>query len=258
MILDQIIKDSRLELEDKKNKLPLEKIKEKIADLPHARDFGLALRGESIKLIAEVKKASPSRGIICPDFNHLKIAEAYANNGAAAISVLTETRYFQGSLHYLRDIKEKLINHTIPLMRKDFIYDTYQVYESRYFGADCLLLIAAALTTEKLYELIELTHKLGMECLVEIHNKKELDTVLDSNAGIIGINNRDLSTFTVDLNTTQYLRTLIPRDRVIVSESGIKTHNDIELIKNWQVDAVLIGEALVSASDIAIKIKELF
>ncbi len=211
-----------------------------------------------MKLITEVKKASPSRGVICSDFDPVKIARTYAENGASAISVLTETRHFQGSMNYLRDIKSALGSRCPPLLRKDFIIDPYQIYQSRAYGADSLLLIAAILKPEELTSLLKLSHGLGMNCLVEVHNEAEVGVAMKSNAGIIGINNRDLTTFRVDLTTTGRLRPLIPAGRIVVSESGIKDRNDVEMLKEWGVNAVLIGEALMSAPDIAARMKELF
>ena len=257
MILDKIVADNLQELEVRKRNFPLEELQRLASEQAPPLDFASALRGDGIKLIAEVKKASPSCGVICPDFNPVKIAQTYASNGASAISVLTETKYFQGSLSYLRDIKNAPGNKSLPLLRKDFLSDPYQVYESRAYGADSLLLIVAILTPEKLEELLELSHQLGMSCLVEVHNKVELEIALRSEARIIGINNRDLSTFTVDLTATERLRPLIPADRIVVSESGIKNRDDMEKMRQWGVDAVLIGESLLSAPDIMAKMKEL-
>jgi indole-3-glycerol phosphate synthase len=216
-----------------------------------------ALRGERIQLIAEIKKASPSKGIICSDFNPVKIARIYASNGASAISVLTEGKYFKGSLNHLQDIRKALGNKRPPLLRKDFICDPYQVYESRAYGADSLLLIMAILTPEKLKELLRISYKLGMNCLVEVHSRAELETALGSGARIIGLNNRDLKTFTVDLATTKCLRPLVPKDQIVVSESGISNRSDMEKLQRWGVDAVLIGESLMSAPDIATKMRGL-
>ncbi len=257
MILDQIVADNRRDLEARKGSLPLEELKKAASEQPPPLDFASALRGDRIQLIAEVKKASPSRGVIRPDFNPVEIAQTYAANGASAISVLTETRHFQGSLDYLRTIRAALGDKRLPLLRKDFLYEPYQVYESRTYGADCLLLIIAILTPEKLRELLSLSHELNMSCLVEVHNEAELEVALNSGAQVIGINNRDLNTFDVDLTTTERLRPLIPGDRIAVSESGIKDHDDMEKLKKWGVDAVLIGEALMSAPDIATRMREL-
>ncbi|TRZ94231.1 MAG: indole-3-glycerol phosphate synthase TrpC [Dehalococcoidia bacterium] len=257
MILSQIVRDNLEELEARKRRFPLKEIQKLALEQPPPLDFVSALRGQHIQLIAEVKKASPSRGVICSDFNPAEIAQTYASNIASAISVLTEARYFQGNLSHLRDIRKALGNGRLPLLRKDFIHDPYQVYESRAYGADSLLLIVAILTPEKLEELLGLSHELDMSCMVEAHNEDELEIALRSQARIIGINNRDLNTFTVDLTTTQRLRPLIPSNRIVVSESGIKNRSDMEKMEEWGVDAVLIGEALMSAPDIAAKMKEL-
>jgi len=257
MILDQIVADNKLELEIRKGSFPLEELRRIALEQPPPLDFASALRGERVQLIAEVKKASPSRGVIRSDFNPVEIAQTYASNGASAISVLTEARYFQGSLNHLRDIREALGSKRLPLLRKDFIHDPYQIYESRAYGADSLLLIVAILNPEKLEELFWLSHELGMSCLVEVHNEAELEIALRRQARIIGINNRDLRTFTVDLATTKQLRPFIPPGRIVVSESGIKNRDDMEKLRKWHVDAVLIGESLISAPNIAAKMKEL-
>ena len=257
MILDQIVAQNKLELEKRKGSFPLEEVRRLALKQAPPLDFASALRGEGVKLIAEVKKASPSRGVIRSDFDPVEIARLYARNGASAISVLTESKYFQGSLNHLKDIREALGDKRPPLLRKDFILDLYQIYESRAYGADALLLIVASLTLEKLRELLGLSRELGMGCLVEVHNEAELEIALKSGARVIGINNRDLNTFDVDLTATRRLRPLIPRDKIVVSESGIKDRRDIEKLANWGVDAVLIGEALMSADDIAAKMKEL-
>jgi len=256
-ILDRIVADSRLELEARKRSFPLVELQRVALEQSPPLDFASALRGERVQLIAEVKKASPSKGVIRSDFNPVEIGRTYAGSGASAISVLTEPRYFQGSLNHLRDIREALGNERLPLLRKDFIVDPYQIYESKAYGADSLLLIVAILTLDKLGTLLKLSHELSMSCLVEVHNKAELEIALKSEARIIGINNRDLNTFDVDLTTTERLRPLIPADRIVVSESGIKDRGDIERLGRWGVDAVLIGEALMSAPDIAGKMRKL-
>lgn len=257
MILDQIMADNRLELEARKRRFPIAELQRVASEQPAPLDFAAALGGKRIQLIAEVKKASPSKGIIRADFDPVEIARTYASNGAAAISVLTEAKYFQGSLDYLRDISKALGDNRPPLLRKDFISDPYQVYQARAYGADSLLLIVALLTPDKLDELFELSRQLGMGCLVEVHNEAELEIALNSRAQVIGINNRDLSTFDVDLTTTKRLRPLIPKDRIVVSESGINNRADMEKLEGWGVDAVLVGEALMSATSIAAKMKEL-
>ena len=257
MILDDIVASNMAELETRKRILPVAELRRMAQSEAAPVEFAPALCGDRIRLIAEVKKASPSKGVICPDFNPVAIARVYAANGASAISVLTESRYFQGNLSYLRDIREALGETRVPLLRKDFIVDPYQVYESRAFGADAILLIVAILGLEKLAELLELTHRLNMGCLVEVHNEAELEIALGSQAGIIGINNRDLTDFTVDVTTTGRLRPLIPDDRVVVSESGIGNAADMRKLKQWGVDAVLIGESLMAADDIAAKVRGL-
>lgn len=257
MILEQIVADSRLELEDRKRITPLAELRRVALEQPPPLNLASALSGDEVKLIAEVKKASPSRGVIRPDFDPVHIAKTYAASGAAAISVLTEAKYFKGSLSYLKEIRGALGNERLPLLRKDFIFDPYQVYESRAYGADSLLLIVAILTPGGLDELVSLSHDLSMSCLVEVHNETELEVALESGAKIIGINNRDLNTFDVNLSTTEHLKPLIPPDRIVVSESGIKNRSDMEKMKKWAIDAVLVGEVLMSAPDIAAKMREL-
>jgi len=257
MILNQIVADNILELEARKRSLPLAELRRVALAQPPPLDFASILRGDRIQLIAEVKKASPSRGIIRSDFNPVEIAQTYASNGASAISVLTESKYFEGSLNYLKDIRDALGDKRLPLLRKDFLSDPYQVYESRAYGANSLLLIVAILTPEKLERLLELSHELSMSCLVEVHNEAELEIALRSQARIIGINNRDLNTFIVDITTTERLRPLIPADRIVVSESGIKGRNDMDKLRQWGVDAVLIGESLMSSDNIVAKMQEL-
>jgi len=257
MILDEIVAKSMEALEAKKCRLPLAEMQNIALEQPPPIDFISAIRGENIRLIAEIKKASPSSGVIRPNFNHVEIAEIYASNGASAISVLTEERYFQGSLDNLRDVKNAMKGRNIPVLRKDFIFDAYQIYESRAYGADSLLLIVTMLQLEELRELLGISHELDMICVVEVHNKAEVEMALESGARIIGINNRDLATFAVDLSTTERLKPLVPSDRVVISESGVKSRSDLDRLKRAGVDAVLIGEALMTAPDIAAKLKEL-
>ncbi len=257
MILEQIVADNRSELEARKQAVPLTEMRRLALEQSPPLDFAAAINDEQIRLIAEVKKTSPSRGVIRPDFDPVEIAGIYANNGASAISVLTEPKYFHGSLSHLKGISDSLGNKRLPLLRKDFINDPYQVYESRAYGADAILLIVVILTAEKLAGLIGLSHELGMSCLVEVHDEAELKIALQSGANIIGINNRDLKTFAVDINNTERLARFIPQDKIIVAESGIKDRNDIEKMAKWGIDAVLIGEALMAAPDIKAKMKEL-
>jgi indole-3-glycerol phosphate synthase len=257
MILDTIVENKKGDLDAAKKAVPQSDLERKIAGLNPPADFKQALKGPGVKLIAEVKKASPSKGLICPDFDPLRIAQIYAENGAAAISVLTERRYFQGNLEYLNRIKKTLGDKCPPLLRKDFIFDPYQIYECRANGADACLLIVAILEYRKLVELLELSHRLCMQCLVEVHNEDEVARAVAAGADIIGINNRDLRTFEVKLETTAGLRSLIPADKIVVSESGIKTRQDLQQLADWGINAALVGETLVAASDIAAKMKEL-
>jgi len=256
MILNEIVSHNSQELELKKRSLPMKELQRMSSQQPPPLDFASCLCGEGIRLIAEVKKASPSRGVIRPDFDPVEIARIYADNGASAISVLTENRYFQGRISHLADIRNALHNK-LPLLRKDFIFDPYQIYESRACGADSLLLIVAILKPAKLRELLQLSHELHMSCLVETHNEAEVEIALKSEAKIIGINNRDLANFNVDITNTERLRPLIPPDRIVVSESGIKERKDIERLRQLVINAVIVGESLMSAPDIAAKVREL-
>jgi indole-3-glycerol phosphate synthase len=252
-ILDKIVAEKKREVGQKKRGVPISVLKERIAQ-QKPLDFAAALRGDSLKLIAEVKKASPSRGLLCPDFQPVEMAQIYAKNGAAAISVLTEVNYFQGNLEHLAAIRAAV---NIPLLRKDFIFEEYQIYESAAYGADAVLLIMAILNEEKLEELLMLSRRLRLSCLVEVHNEDELFKALLTGAEIIGINNRDLNTFKVDTNTTRRLRLFIPEEQIVVSESGISNKDDIKKMKECKVNAVLVGEALVTAPDIPGKMREL-
>ncbi len=253
-MLDKIVADKREEVRQQQKAVPVSALQARIARRTKTRDFASALKRNGVSLIAEVKKASPSRGVLRPDFDPTALARTYADNGAAAISVLTEKRYFQGNIEHLLEIREAV---TIPLLRKDFIFDPYQVYESRAYGADALLLIAAILEEAPLAELLMLGHELGLDCLVEVHNESEVDKALRSGAQIIGINNRDLKTFAVDISTTPRLRKLIPEDKLVVSESGISSRRHIEDLKKWGINAALVGEALLTAVDVAARVREL-
>lgn len=256
MILDDIVRSKKQELAEVRERVPLSQLQARAPKQPPPRDMIAALKGEGISLIAEVKKASPSRGIIKAALDPVALAQTYAANGAAAISVLTEGKYFMGSLEHLSAIKGVLRDGP-PVLRKDFIFEAYQIYESRAYGADCQLLIAAILGVGWLKELVSLARELGMSCLVEVHNESEVRKALDAGAELIGINNRDLYTFNVDLTTTIRLRPLIPPDRVVVSESGIRTREDVLRLSECGVDAILVGEELVSARDIAARMREL-
>ncbi|MBI2847430.1 MAG: indole-3-glycerol phosphate synthase TrpC [Chloroflexi bacterium] len=237
--------------------LPEERLKNLAMKNAPPLDFAGALCDNGVRLIAEVKKASPSRGVLKPDLDPVALARTYARSGAAAISVLTEPHYFQGSLEHLKAIREALGEAGPPLLRKDFVFHPYQVYEARAYRADAVLLIVAMLRDSELRDLLSLSREMGMECLVEVHNKEELSRAVESGAKIIGINNRDLETFDIDITTSQRLAPLVPRGSIIVAESGINTRKDVLALQKFGVDAVLVGEALVTAPDVAAKIKEL-
>jgi len=253
-ILDKILAAKKREVEQHKQAVRLNSLLECIARRKAPLVFAAALKGDGIKLIAEVKKASPSKGILRPYFDPMALAKTYAENGAAAISVLTDAEFFLGSPEHLAAIREAV---SLPLLRKDFIYDEYQLYETAAYGADALLLITAILEPKQLEKMITISRSLGLSCLVEVHNEEELKKALASGAEIIGINNRDLKTFEVDINTTRRLRPLVPENKIVVSESGISRREDVIKLREWRVDAVLIGEALVTARNIPNKIKEL-
>ena len=254
MILDEIVSRKREELEGVKARSPLAEVKARALDSEEARDFRGAISADKVNIIAEVKKASPSKGVIRADFDPLRIAVSYEEAGAAAVSVLTESSYFQGSLDYLSLIRGEL---SIPLLRKDFIFDPYQIFEARSAGADALLLIAACLEAGELRDLAGLTVDIGMHALVEVHSEAELKKAISAGADIIGINNRNLKTFVTDIDTTRRLAALVPEGRVIVSESGINTAEDISSLRDCGAGAFLIGEALVRESDVGGKLREL-
>ncbi|MDP3012654.1 MAG: indole-3-glycerol phosphate synthase TrpC, partial [Candidatus Subteraquimicrobiales bacterium] len=254
MILKEIIEYKKKELEERKSKVPLENLLEKIRRLPPVRDFKAALTGNGLSLIAEIKKASPSAGVIREDFDPVSIARIYEENGTSAISVITEEKYFQGSLNYLTRVKE---NVSLPVLRKDFIFDDYQIYESRAAGADAILLIVAALNYFKLERLEKLAREYGLQVLVEVHNEKELFEVLGLGFEMIGLNNRNLHDFTVNTEITFRLAKMIPSNRVVVSESGISSREDVLKLENSNVNAILVGEALMKSRDIGEKVREL-
>jgi indole-3-glycerol phosphate synthase len=259
-VLEQILRDKGEEVIARQRRLPLHDLQRQAHDAPRPRDFVAALRGGAAdsgpipRVIAEVKKASPSKGLIRPDFDPVAIAQTYAANGAVALSVLTDEKYFQGQLRFLQAIGQAV---ALPLLRKDFIIDAYQVYESRVAHADALLLIAAALDVAHLGDLLALAHELAMVALLEVHTVEELERVLPLRPRLIGINNRDLRTFHTDIATTLRLLPLMPADVVVVSESGINTPADIARLQEKGVHAFLIGESLMRAPDPGIKLREL-
>jgi indole-3-glycerol phosphate synthase len=231
-----------------------EELKSRVSMLAPTRSFIKAItKPRTISLIAEIKKQSPSRGVIRQDFNHREIARAYQDIGVAAISVLTEEDYFGGCLSYVNEVKNLV---EVPILRKDFIFEPYQIYESRLYGADAILLIADLLPKERLSELMQIASELGMDSLVEVHTDKELKKVLNLKVELIGINNRDLHTLEVDFKTTEKLFPLIPKEKTVVVESGIKNYQDVLFLKILGVSAVLIGEVFMEAPDIKKKIEE--
>ena len=254
-ILDKIVATKRREIETAKSETPERALRQRLAEAPRIRDFFAPLAEEGpIRLIAEVKKASPSKGVIREDFDPVEIARTYQQHGAACISVLTDAPYFQGSLEYLRRIRDHV---DLPLLRKDFIIDPYQVVEARVAGADAVLLIAECLDDATLRRLHEAILELGMTPLVELYERENLARVLDVGARLVGINNRDLRTFEVDLGHTLRLCREIPEDRVVVGESGIRTRQDVERLESAGVQAMLVGESLMARDDVGAAVDEL-
>jgi indole-3-glycerol phosphate synthase len=269
LILDRILIDKQIEVETRKAQIPLERLKQDALSADPPRDFKSALAGErifhsqgdnsrkatsGIRLLAEVKKASPSKGLIRADFDPVKIAKIYETSGVSAISVLTDEKYFQGHADYLKAVRAAV---QIPVLRKDFIVDPYQIYEARAWAADAILLIVAALSPTQISEYAALASDLGMAALVEVHTLGELDVALNSGADIIGVNNRNLQTFETTLKTSIELASRIPADRVLVSESGIFSRADVLRLMEAGVDAILVGESLMRETDPGIKVKEL-
>jgi indole-3-glycerol phosphate synthase len=275
--LDRILADKREELERRREKEPVEVLQRRVADLSsqwsRGEQWSLARAilegprgphagGKRIQLIAEVKKASPSKGRLVSVLEHHALGRTYTIGGAAGISVITEEKHFQGSLQFLYDLRVSLDGYypggRPALLRKDFLFDTYHLWEARAYGADAVLLIAAILNPGLLTSLIALARTVGLECLVEVHDEPELERALMAGAEIVGINNRDLRTFEVDLATTERLRPLVPPEVTVVAESGVHTRADVQRLAALGVHGVLIGEALVLADDPGAKIRELF
>ena len=254
MILDTILQHKERELAERQAAVPLRDLEERAAAAVPPRDFAAALRQDGIRLIAEIKRASPSKGVFAPDLKPATLARTYADNGAGALSVLTDERFFQGSLSDLTAARAAV---NIPALRKDFTTDEYHVVEARAAGADAVLLIVAALPQSRLQALLRCAREWGMAAIVEVHTAAETARALEVDAEIIGINNRNLHTFETTLETTAELRAHIPGDRLVVSESGIHTPADVARLRGWNVDAMLIGEALVTAPDTANKVASL-
>lgn len=255
MILDDIVEKRKIQLLREKSEISPEEMKKKaLSSTGKTISFRDALSAPGISIISEVKKASPSKKVICEDFHPAEQAVKYEKAGASAVSCLTEEYYFQGSSRYLKEIREKI---NLPILRKDFIIDEYQIYEAKVIGADAVLLISAILDTETVIKFISIAKSLGLDCLCEIHNKEELENILPAKPEIIGINNRNLKTFEVSLNTTEKLAAKLPEGCITVSESGISTNADMKLLRSYGADAVLIGETLMRAEDVSEKISEL-
>ena len=254
-ILETIVNHKFKELNQDQLRLPFAELKAKLKDQPPTRDFRSALSAPNrINLIAEVKKKSPSKGVLREDFDPVAIARTYAKAGVSAVSVLTDAHFFDGHLTYLAEIREAV---NLPLLRKDFTVDAYQIYQARLAGADAILLIVAILTLAQLREFIQIARSLNLACLVEVHTLEELELALQANAEIIGINNRNLETFQTDIATTFRLIKSIPSDKLVVSESGIYTREDVEALGEAGVNAILVGESLMRSPNIERKIKEL-
>ncbi|MHB8907656.1 MAG: indole-3-glycerol phosphate synthase TrpC [Syntrophales bacterium] len=254
MILDDIIEVKRREVAERKKAIPLASLETTIREMPPTRDFLKALTGGGCRIIAEVKRRSPSRGIIREDFDPVRIAVTYAQSGAAAVSVLTDETFFGGKSEDLTAVKGAI---SLPVLRKEFIIDPWQIEETRAIGADALLLIAAILGEEELREYRGLAAAQGLASLVEVHDRPELEKALSSGAEIIGINNRDLRTFMTNVATTLALAPLVPADRIVVSESGIRSRAEIETLMRAGVRGFLIGETLVAAQDIGAALRGL-
>lgn len=256
MILDKIIKHKIIEVNRQKETISLNEIKQNLNANHSLRRFKEAISVPNrINLIAEIKKASPSRGIIRKDFDPASIAMAYEANGASAVSVLTDKEFFQGDLKILSIVRS--VTSLLPILRKDFIIDDYQIYQSKVAGADAILLISAILDLNTLQKFLDVATEIGLDCLVEVHTEDELRKVLKTSASIIGINNRNLHTFEVDIKTTAALGKMIPKDKIVVSESGIFSKDDVIFLKNNGVHAILVGESLMASDDIPSKMREL-
>lgn len=255
-ILEQIVEAKKGEVEEQKGRVSQSELEERVKAMSLPLNLSGALLGDRVRLIAEVKKASPSRGLLAEDFDPKTLAQTYVDNGAAAISVLTDPR-FQGTLEDLETVAQVAGPSRTPVIRKDFIFDPYQVYEARSSGADGLLLIVAILSPSHLSEMLSVCQELWIQALVEVHGEGELEAAVEAGAEVIGINNRNLHTFETNLSVTERLAGRVPRGKIIVSESGIFTADHVSKVGRLGVNAVLVGEALVTASDTAAKVREL-
>jgi len=255
-MLDEIVQKTKERLEISKQEKSLDELKREVNELDISLDFPFktALSDSEISIIAEVKRASPSKGMIADDFDYVLIAKEYEDAGASAISVLTEPYFFKGSNDYLKEISQSV---TIPLLRKDFIIDEYMIWEAKLLGASAVLLIVSILDIVQLKKFLDLAHDLGLSAIVEAHDGNEIRTALNVGAEIIGVNNRDLTDFSVDIENSINLRRCVSGDVIFISESGIKTPEDVRKLKENNVDAVLIGETLMKSDDKKALISEL-
>lgn len=256
-LLTQIVENKKMELKEDKLNLPLKELRSQLRNIEPPRNFSEAIsvpKGKSLNLIAEIKKRSPLKGTLIEELKVTTLSKRYEEGGAAAISVITEKKFFEGSPEYISLAKGA---SNLPVLRKDFLIDEYHIYEARYLGADALLLIAAILEPSVLSDFIALTSELGMSSLVEVHSEKELEKALKAEANVIGINNRNLRTFKVDLNTTFRIMKEIPDGKIVVSESGIYSRDDITRLADAGVHAALVGEAIITSGNVVKKIKEL-
>ncbi len=256
-ILDKILDAKRAEVERRRRELPFAELEEQVKVSPFPLNLSGALWGDKVRLIAEVKKASPSKGLLAAEYDPAALAAVYTANGAAAVSVLTEVEHFQGSLAHMAAVKQATASEGVPVLRKDFLFDPYQLYEARANGADAALLIVAALSPEQLRELLAAAQSIWLQCLVEAHDEREVETALSCGAEIIGVNNRDLRTFEVDTTLAARLRPLVPQGRMVVAESGISSRDDVLPLKRAGVNGILVGEALMTAPDVGAKVREL-
>jgi indole-3-glycerol phosphate synthase len=255
MFLEKIVEIKKKEIRERKNRSSQKEMEERISSLPLPRNFMEAIsRYSPVAVIAEIKRASPSLGMINEQVDILHFARQYEQGGAAAVSVLTEANFFKGDLAFLSSIKKGI---SLPVLQKDFVIDPFQIYEGRASGADAVLLIAALLDRGRLEEFADLTRSLAMIPLVEVHNEEDLDKTSSLGLPLIGINNRDLKTFEVDLATTLRLRRAIPPGPSVISESGIRSSDDVKLLREAGIDGILVGETLMRSPDPAAKIREL-
>lgn len=254
-ILDEILIETRKTIARDREVLSIEDLQSEVRDLPPCRDFHAALAaGDEVNLIAEVKRASPSAGLIREDFDPVAIATSYQAGGAACLSVLTDEPFFQGSLQFLRDVAQAV---ELPVLRKDFIIEEYQILQARHAGASAILLIAECLSPDRLKQLHDFAADLGMQSLIELFDPENLDAVLATGTQLVGVNNRDLRTFVTDLDHTLRLRPSIPPDRLLVGESGIRTHEDIRRLGAGGVKGILVGESLMRKPNIESAVREL-